>query len=215
MRKTGLVLLLFLCAGVAGAATMPEDSPYQVIKTAAEQMAAELDGRKDYLSEHPEELYDLISDILLPHFDSRYAAYLVLNKHWGPATEEQRAKFIDAFYKSLLRNYAKGLLEFDPGHITVMPPEGEVKGKRSVVHTEMRMADGSQIPVNYSLRRTSSGWKVYDVRVDGVSYIRNYRSQFDAEISALGIDAVIARLQSEAEELHSDKDQQTGSGIAP
>jgi phospholipid transport system substrate-binding protein len=63
--------------------------------------------------------------------------------------------------------------------------------------TELQLDDGTRVAVNYSLRKSSKGWKVYDVRLDGVSYVRNYRSQFNAEISALGIDAVIARLESE------------------
>ncbi len=199
MKKVSLVLLLIYASAVSAAGTIV-DSPYQVVKATATNMVAKLDGRREYLADNPDELYSLISDIMLPSFDRRYAAFLVLNKHWKSATDEQRSQFVEAFYVFLLQSYAKGLLEFDPGHIVVFAPEGEPEGKRSIIQTEMRMADGSEIPVNYSLRLTSSGWKVYDVRVDGVSYIRNYRNQFDAEISATGIDAVIARLQAESTE---------------
>ncbi len=65
--------------------------------------------------------------------------------------------------------------------------------------TETRMDDGSEVPINYSMRKTPDGWRVYDVRIEGVSYVQNYRNQFNAEIAALGVDAVIDRLSAEVE----------------
>jgi len=193
MKQLAIVVLLVWAAAVGAT----DQLPHQIISDAAASMAREIDGRQAYLSEHPEELYRVITDILLPHFDRRYAAYLVLNKHWKTATREQRTRFIDVFYASLLRNYAEGILDFDPTKIKVLPEE-EIKGKRAVVETRMQMLDGTEISVNYSLRKGPEGWKVYDVRVDGVSYIRNYRNQFDAEIGAMGIDAVIARMEQDS-----------------
>ena len=172
-------------------------TPNQVIEATANAMADGLDGRRAYFEEHPEELYQLINDVLLPNFDARYAGYLVLGKHWRTASEEQRSRFIDAFYNFLLRSYAKAVLEFDQKKISILPPRGELGEKRAVVKTEMRLDDGSEIPVNYSMRNTDNGWKAYDVRIEGISYVQNYRNQFNAEISAKGIDSVIVRLESE------------------
>jgi phospholipid transport system substrate-binding protein len=143
-------------------------------------------------------LYGVIDEVLLPVFDRRYAGHLVLGKHWKPATAEQRDRFIAAFYAFLLKTYAKGMLEFDQDNMRVLAAEDSSKENRARVKTELKLGDGSTVPVNYSLRRSSAGWKVYDVRIEGVSYVQNYRNQFAAEISALGIDAVIARLEDEA-----------------
>ena len=134
----------------------------------------------------------------MPHFDIRYAGRLALGKHWKAATKDQRNRFIDAFYEFLLQSYANGVLKFNEDAITVYPTEVEPDAKRVVVKTDMRMDDGSVVPVNYSLRKSSAGWRVYDVRIEGVSYIQNYRNQFNAEISAVGIEAVIERLESES-----------------
>jgi phospholipid transport system substrate-binding protein len=172
-------------------------TPNQVIDETAAAMASRLQGRKEYLSSHPDELYALIDEVLLPNFDTRYSGYLVLGKHWRTASEEQRSRFIDSFYNFLLRSYANGILEFDQDNIKILPARGEVPEKRTVVKTEMRLDDGTEIPVNYSLRETDAGWKVYDVRIEGVSYVQNYRNQFNAEISTNGLDAVIARLERE------------------
>jgi phospholipid transport system substrate-binding protein len=193
-------LMLILC--VASIAAWPvmanqEELPHEIIATAANSIAGELKGRKDYLSDNRDELYVLINEILVPHFDMRYAGRLALGKHWKPATKEQRDRFIDAFYEFLLQSYSNAVLKFNEDTITVYPVEVAADDKRTAVRTDMRMDDGSRVPVNYSMRKSSAGWRVYDVRIEGVSYIQNYRNQFNAEISALGIEAVIERLQLE------------------
>jgi len=196
--ETGrLLVLLGLLVPLTGAATAA-DSPFAIIEQTATELTARLDGRRKHLEDHPAELYTLIDEVLLPRFDTRYAGYLVLGKkHWRSATEQQRGRFIDAFYNFLLRSYADAVLSFDQGSIKVMEPDEAPDGKRAVVRTQMRLDDGSSVPVNYSMRRSSDGWKAYDVRIEGVSYVQNYRNQFDAEISANGIDQVIERLERE------------------
>lgn len=191
---------LLICSGSLAftqSSAEPDQQPHEIIESAANSIAAELKGRKDYLSENREELYTLIDEILVPHFDMRYAGRLVLGNHWKAATAEQRDRFIDTFYKFLMQSYANGVLRFEEDAITVYPVEAGDEDKRVVVKTDMKMDDGSIVPVNYSMRRSKSGWRVYDVRIEGVSYIQNYRNQFNAEIGALGIEAVIERLQTE------------------
>jgi len=199
MLRRILILLIFCATFSVSWLAMAgqEPSPHEVIETAAHSMADQLRGRKDYLDENRDELYTLINEILVPHFDIRYAGYLVLGKHWKPATKQQRDRFIDVFYEFLLQSYANGVLKLKEDSVIVFPVEAGDDDKRIVVKTEMRMDDGSQVPINYSMRKSKAGWRVYDVRIEGVSYIQNYRNQFNAEIGALGIEAVIERLQSE------------------
>ena len=183
--------------GDAAAATII--SPNDVVAKASSEIAERLDGRKDYLRENSAELYELIDEVLLPHFDTRFAGRLVLGNHWRSATEEQRARFIDVFYRFLVQSYADGILGFKQESLNILPPDGERDEKRAIVRTTIRMDDGTEVPVNYSMRNSSAGWRVYDVRIEGVSYIQNYRNQLNAEIKALGLDAVIERLQAEIE----------------
>ena len=195
-------LLIFLVSGPAGSVTVTSDAertPHEIIETTALAVSERLDGREEYFDAHPGELYGLIDELLLPHFDVRYAGRLVLGKHWKAATKEQRDQFIDVFYRFLLQSYANGILEFEQGSVKVLPPGDQQNEKRVIVKTETRMDDGSEVPVNYSMRKTKDGWRVYDVRIEGVSYVQNYRNQFNAEIAALGVDAVIDRLNSEVE----------------
>jgi len=201
MLKQILLVLILIVSFAAPWLAVAHDvqSPNEIIETAAHSITEKLKGRKDYLSENHDALYAMINEILLPYFDVRYAGRLVLGKHWKTATKEQQNQFIDVFYKFLLQSYANGMLKFDEDAIIVYPGETSAEDKRAIVKTEMRMEDGQHVPINYSLRRSKAGWRVYDVRIEGVSYIQNYRNQFNAEIAELGIDAVIARLQSETE----------------
>lgn len=204
--KQLIALLVLLCsslnlwaqeqvpdAGQAG------ETPYQVIETAATSLQQSLVGKQDYYGDNLDELYQLIDDKLLPVFDVRYSGYLVLGNHWKPATEEQRSRFIEAFYTFLVRSYAKGLLGFNQQDLEIYPEVYSKDKKKAEVRTELKLANGTKVPVNYRLRNSKRGWRVYDVRIEGVSYVQNYRSQFNAEIAAEGIDAVIQRLETEQE----------------
>jgi phospholipid transport system substrate-binding protein len=188
--------IFVLSAGAEEAAL----TPHEIIDQAATTMSEKLGGRKDYYKDNPDELYSMISDLLLPYFDTRYSGRLVLGKHWKSTSAEQRTDFIDAFYQFLLQSYADGVLDFNQDRVVVLDSEADPEGKRAIVKTEMRLDDGTDVPVNYSMRRSPAGWRVYDVRIEGVSYVQNYRNQFDAEIRANGVDSVIGRLRADTAE---------------
>lgn len=195
MRKL-MVLLAFLACG-AGVA-IAEDSPNAVIESSVGLLAEQLDGRKEELAENRRELYTIIDGILMPRFDRRFAAQVVLAKHWRTASEEQQTRFIEAFYRALLRKYSDGILEFDPDMITVLPYRGDASKKRTRVRSTVALDDGSKIAVDYELVKRQAGWLVFNVVIEGVSYVRNFRAELDSEIRASSLDAVIDRLESEA-----------------
>ncbi len=197
--NTFAAVALMATAHVLAAAGDTAGSPVALIESRATELAAKLQGRQDYFNDNTEELYALVSGVLLPGFDVNYASKLVLGRtHWTAASVEQREAFIDAFYGFLVRTYSKGLIGFDQSNLSVDPAARlSADGKKALVRTRVALENGDSIAINYALRDGETGWKMYDVRIDGVSYIQNYRSQFDAEISARGIDAVIERLQAE------------------
>ena len=195
MRKFLLTLAL-LAFGTASATA--EDSPNAVIESSVVLLAEQLDGRKDELSANRQELYEIIDGILMPRFDQRFAAQVVLAKHWRTASEDQQARFIEAFYRALLRKYADGILEFDPDMITVLPYRGDATKKRTRVRSTVELDDGSKVAVDYELVKRKAGWLVFNVVIEGVSYVRNFRAELDSEIRASSLDAVIQRLEDEA-----------------
>jgi len=188
-------LLLVLCAGFAVHAD--PGSPDAVIISAVKELSDKLVGHKEEYAANKNALYALINEILLPRFDRKLAAQLVLAKHWRTASEEQRRRFIDAFYNSLLRKYADGLLEFDENRIEVIPFRGDTSAKRTLVKTNVTLNDGTQVPVHYDLVNRGDRWLIFNVKVEGVSYVSNYRAELDSEIRATSLDAVIKRLESE------------------
>lgn len=172
-------------------------SPNDIIEEAVDEISSQLSVRRQELESDPQALYAMIDEILLPRFDRRYAAQLVLGKHWRTASEQQRNDFIDAFYRSLLKKYADSLLEFDEDKVTVLPFRGDDSKSRTVVRTEVRLDDGTKVPVNYGLVKRASGWLMFDVVVEGISYVRNFRVELNSEIQASSLDAVIERLRSD------------------
>ena len=132
-----------------------------------------------------------------PHFDTEFAARRVLGRHWRGATPEQRKRFVDAFYNSLLRKYADGLLEFDQDRIEILPFRGDPSRKQATVKTNVTLNDGTEVPVHYQLAKRDDGWLMFDVKVEGISYVTNYRKEFDAEIRTSSLMSVIERLEAE------------------
>ncbi len=169
--------------------------PGQLIETTAQSMLKELDAHRAEYRKEPKKVEQLVDEVLLPNFDSQYAARLVLGPHWRTATPAQRDRFIKGFYNSLVRNYGSALADFTGDRLKVYPAQIAPDGLRATVRTEVKRSNGDRVPVNYSLRKTDSGWKAWDVTIEGISYVKSFRDDFGAEIDAKGLDAVIERLE--------------------
>lgn len=172
------------------------ETPEDVVRATAESILQSMADRKDYLAAHPAELYRLVDSIFLPRFDRNYAAYLVLGRHVRTASAEQRSRFTTALYDYILNRYAQGLLSFTSDKLQILPYRDTPGEDRATVRTFVILDDGRRIPVNYDLRLSDVGWRLYDIAIDGISYVRNLRSQLGAEIEQNGLDSVIARLEA-------------------
>lgn len=178
--------------------TVVAESPNSVIEEAAKLLDEAVKDRRDELADDKEALYALIDEILLPRFDQRYAAQLVLGKHWRTASEEQRNRFIDAFYNHLMQLYAEAVLDFDLSKLQVLPFRGDDTAKRATVKTSVLLDDGTKVSVDYGMVSHEEGWQMFDVTIEGISYRRNFKAELNAEIQAKDLDGVIARLEAEA-----------------
>jgi phospholipid transport system substrate-binding protein len=169
-------------------------TPSELVQEAAQGMLTDLESDRAAYRKDPAKVSGLVEKYLLPHFDTQYAAQLVLGRHWRTATPEQRQRFIDAFYQSLLRNYGSALAEFTGDKLKVFPSQVGPEDQRATVRTEVRRSNGTRVPVNYTLRRTPEGWKAWDVVIEGISYVKSFREDFSAEIEQRGLDALIERI---------------------
>lgn len=175
--------------------TAQAESPNAVIEEAAKLLNQAVEGRQHELAEDKEALYALIDEILLPRFDRRYAAQLVLARHWRTAGEEDREQFINAFYNHLMHMYAEAVLDFDLANLEVLPFRGDATKKRTTVKTIVVLDDGTRVPVNYGMVKRETGWLMFDVTIEGISYVRNFKAEVNVEIQAEGLDGVIRRLE--------------------
>lgn len=181
-------------APVANASSL---TPQQLVENSAKRMLQELDANRAMYRSDPGKLDALVGNVLLPNFDTEYAARLVLGQSWRTATPEQRKRFVDAFYHSLLRNYGAALIDFTADRFVVLPYKGDPADTTATVRTEVKKSSGDKVPVNFSLRKTADGWKAWDVVIEGISYVKSFRTDFASEIQQKGLDDVINRLEKE------------------
>jgi phospholipid transport system substrate-binding protein len=196
-----LVSLLVIGAHAADApAPAPNANtltPQELVENSAKRMLAELDANRAMYKGDPKKLDALVGNVLLPNFDTEYSARLVLGQSWRTATPEQRKRFVDAFYHSLLRNYGAALVDFTGDRFIVLPYKGDPGDTTATVRTEVKRSTGDKVPVNFSLRKTPEGWKAWDVVIEGISYVKSFRTDFASEIQQKGLDDVITRLEKE------------------
>lgn len=198
LRKLLLLVAVSLLA-VPAVQAAPAD-PNAVVQGIADDLGKALEGRKEELRNDRDKLIKLIDGIVLPHFDIDYASILVLGQNARSATPEQRTRFAKAFYNSIAHRYAEGLLNYTRGRIDISPYKGELNDKRSLVRTEVILDDGKRVPVDYAFRKTRDGeWKAYDVIIEGISYVTNYRNQVSAEIAKSSLDELITRLETQGD----------------
>lgn len=206
-----LMTMAFALTSLVAVPVMAADrTPDQIAQSIVDELGATIEGHRDELQTDRGKLIDVIDDVFLPHFDLDYATILVLGQNAKTATPDQRSRFAKAFYNSLTRKYAEGLLNFSRGAVKVLPSRGELNSKRTIIRTQITLDDGKLASVDFAFRKGSAGaWKAYDVIIEGISYITNYRNQVDAEIQKSGIEALIKRLGTQGDEaLQSmDKDQ--------
>ena len=197
MRSLVVVLASALMCGSALAQDTMTLSPDELVTKVVHNTLTDLEAHRAEYQKNPNRVRELVDKHMLPYFDTAHAGQLVLGKHWRDASPEQRKRFVEAFYQSMLQNYGGALVEFTPDRLRILPYQGDADDRIATVRTEVRRHNGSRVPMNFSLRQTPQGWKTYDVTIEGVSYVKSFRTDFAAEIQQKGLDAVIQRLESQ------------------
>ena len=194
-------LLTIFCAALmsvsfgAGAA---EGSPDQLVKSVSDDVLAAIRTTKDKPT-----LRKLTESKVLPHFDFRAMTQLAVGQHWRQASPEQQKRLEDAFRTLLVNTYTASLNVASTGKesVDVKPVELKPGDNDIVVRTVVRTPNRPPIPVDYRMTRTPNGWKVYDVIVENLSLVTNYRGSFASEIGRTGIDGLVKALEAKNTEL--------------
>lgn len=187
------VLSFNAVASVDADEAMPE--PQALVKQASDDMLKALKDHEAELETNPDKIYELVESILMPHFDFEKMSKLALGKNWRVANDDQRVRFIEEFRLLLIRTYSTAMLEYTDEEIRMLPFRDDLSRKRVTVPMEVLQPAGPSIPMALSLyQNDEEAWKVYDVKIDGISLVTNYRSSFATEIRNGGMEQLINNL---------------------
>ncbi len=194
------VLLLF--GAVAYADNAASATPDQLVHQTTDAMLVRIRAdRAAYTKDHTK-LYKMAEEMVLPHFDFVRMSQWVLGLNWRKATPEQRGRFVAQFRDLLVRTYSTALLNYTDQAVIYRPLNINPTDDDVLVRTEVKQNGGApNIPINYSFYKNKEGaWKVYDVTIDGVSLVTNYRSVYASKVRDQGMDGLLASMMESAKE---------------
>lgn len=184
----GLTLVAF--AQVA----MADIAPDELVKTTADDVLAVVKQDKDIQAGDMAKITALAEEKILPNFNFDRVSRMVLGKHWRTASADQKEAFKQQFRSLLIRTYASALSKYQNQTIEIKPMRMQPGDKEVTVRTQILQPGGQPIAVDYSLEKAADSWKVYDIVIEGVSLVTNYRGQFGEEIKRSGLDGLIQKL---------------------
>lgn len=191
--QLGAMSIALFCSSVFAEPPLTDPSP--LIDDVAAGIFEKINARRDEITKDPSIAGEIVQSDLLPLMDVIYSARLILGRDARQASTEQLKAFADAMNQQLIKKYAAGLVEFKSREqIEVLDFKGPLNPKATRVKTRVKLDSGGYALVDYVFHMTENGWKVFDVVVEGISYIVSFQSQIKQEINATSLDAVIERI---------------------
>jgi phospholipid transport system substrate-binding protein len=194
-----LLQLLFAFLGlVALTSVRAQDvtAPDVLVKTVTEEVIGLIAKDKEIKSGSRAKLIQLIDAKVLPHFNFGAMTALAMGQNWSKATPEQKKRLIEEFKTLLVRTYASALSAYSEQKLDFRPLRAKPSDTDVTVNVRVLQPGAQPVAIDYSMEKTSAGWKVYDVMVGGVSLVANYRTEFSNVVREGGIDALIKNLQT-------------------
>ena len=198
MMLRSFFLLLALVLGFDSPALADDMPPDVLARTTSQEVVAILKQDKEMQNGNQTKVYQLVEAKILPNFDFNRMTQLAVGKHWPRATAKQKQSLVTEFRNLLVRTYSRALTEFSNQTIEFKPMTIKPEDTDVTVHSEIRQPGGQPIPIDYSMYKTAFGWKVYDVTIDSVSLVTNYRASFSSTIRQSGIDGLIKTLATQS-----------------
>ena len=177
-----LLMVTLICGVFSFSVYAKEHAALTLVKETTKDIKQKIKDQSDAIDKDQEVLYSLVNTVVLPHFDFRKMSSWVLGKNWRKASKDQKRKFTDQFSRLLVRTYSKALHDNVDQEIDFLPIRGKPKKDEVVIRTEIPQKAGFPIPINYKMHLKNNQWKVYDVVIDAISLVANYRTSFNQEI---------------------------------
>ena len=164
--------------------------PQQVIEVVSTQIKTRLQDKS--FTQNFAQVTKYVNGVIDPHADFDRISVLVLGKLWKAATNDEKERFKHEFQTLLVRTYSRAFVEFNNWTIRFMPIEMNSGTKKIIVKTEVMQPGRQNVEVSYRMILINGKWKVYDIMIDGVSLVTNYRSTFSEQVKSKGsLSAVI------------------------
>jgi phospholipid transport system substrate-binding protein len=191
LKKLLIVVSMWALGGVAFA---QDATPDELVRKSTTEVLGMLKADKELAAGDPAKVEKLANEKILPYFNFQRMTQLAVGRSWREATDSQKTALIDEFRRLLVRTYSASLSQFKNQNIDVKPLKLTPSDTEVVVKTLIAQPGAQSIPIDYSMEKTKDGWKVFDVLIDGVSLVTNYRSSFSTEIKNSGIDGLVKSL---------------------
>lgn len=189
-----LLIAIMMLAAVTPA--LGADGPVETVRQATDRLFSLIQENRAEYEANPGNLEKAVREILVPMLDQEYSGRLVLGQHSRGLEDQKVTEFAEALSSLLIERYAEQLLEFkEREQMEILPLSGEPDEKKTRIQTRVKLQSGQSVPVDYIMRRTDCGWQVFDVVVEGVSYVVTFRTQFNEEIREHGFDNVLERIR--------------------
>jgi phospholipid transport system substrate-binding protein len=194
MKYLYSLLALLMCVGAPVARADAVHPALTLVTQTADKIQTQLRAERDVVNKSPKRVYELVEQIVLPSFDFTNMSASVLGKHWRGASDDQKQRFTQEFKSLLVRTYSKALVDNMDRKIAALPLRAADGATDVTVRTEIPQQGGFPLPINYSMEFKDGAWKVYDVDIDGISMVKNYRTTFANEVKQGSVDDLIKKL---------------------
>jgi phospholipid transport system substrate-binding protein len=194
MKKMMSVWAFLAAAMLAFPVHSQELGPDQLVKKITEDVLAAVKTDKQLAAGDRQKALKLAEEKVLPHVDFDEATRLAVGRSWQQATPEQRKQLVDEFRRMLVRTYSSAIQRYEGQTMRTLPSRAKPEETDVTVRNQYIRPNAQPVQVDYQMRKTDSGWKIYDIVVEGVSLVLTYRSEFDAVVKQSGIDGLIKRL---------------------
>ncbi len=188
-------VLRFLAALLFAVPVLAQDpGPEELVKKVTAEVMAAIKGDKQLAAGDRQKALKLAEEKILPHVDFEEAARLAVGRGWAQATPEQKKKLVAEFRNMLVRTYSSAISAYEGQEMKVLPSRVKPGETGATVRNQFVRPGGKPVLIDYTMRKTDKGWKIFDIVVEGVSLVLTYRSEFDAVVKQDGVDGLIKRL---------------------
>jgi phospholipid transport system substrate-binding protein len=188
-----LVLTILFCFAPVAAAQQ-DAGPEQLVQKITEEVLTAIKSDQQLARGDKVKAIKLAEEKVLPYIDFEEATRLAVGRAWSQASPEQRKKLVSEFRNMLVRTYSNAIGTYEGQTMKVLPSRVKPGDSDATVRNQFLRPGGKPILIDYSMRKTDAGWKIYDIVVEGVSLVLTYRSEFDAVVKQDGVDGLIKRL---------------------